>query len=98
MTTNTLSRYELMRQNNGEPAHPIDEDRFWYLLEVLPPADWTRLRGSETFRVIECETANLYTWCARIGNCFFELIAPIGLTHEEILSRVFADNPELVKD
>jgi hypothetical protein len=33
-----------------------------------------------------------------VGDYYFELVAPIGLTHEEILARVFADNPELLKD
>lgn len=94
----TRERYELMRRNGGEPARAIDKEQFWHLLEVLPPANWTRLASSESFRVIECETANLYTWAVRLGDKYFQLVAPIGLTHEEILARVFANHPELLAD
>jgi hypothetical protein len=88
----TAARYEAMRRNNGEPARQITRDRFWHLLEVLPPAHWTRRADTESFMVIECETANLYTWCARVGNddeaTYWEMIAPQDCTHWDILRAV----------
>ena len=39
---------------------------------------------------------NLHTWLARIGDNYYELIAPNNLTHEEVLARVFARFPALV--
>jgi hypothetical protein len=83
-----MDRYEEMRRNNGEAPKEIDRDRFWYLLEVLPPAKWTRREGSESFMVIECETANLYTRCARIGERYYEMIAPNDCNHYDILNLI----------
>lgn len=80
--------YRNLEKNNGEPPHEVDEDRFMYLLEVLPPAKWTRRKDSESFMVIECQTANLYTWCARIGDKYYEMIAPNDCTHEDILKNI----------
>ena len=80
--------YRNLEKNNGEPPHEVDEERFWWLLEVLPPAKWTRRHGSESFMVIECQTANLYTWCARIGDKYYEMIAPNDCTHEDIMQSI----------
>jgi hypothetical protein len=81
-------RYEAMSRNRGEPPHEIDEHRFWDLLTVLMPADWTEGEATESFRVIECQTDDLYTWCARIGERYFEMIAPKKTTHAQIIKLV----------
>ena len=80
--------YEELRLNNGSKPKQITEERFWYLLEVLPPCKWTRLHGSESFYVSEAETEDLHTWCLRIAGGYFELVAPKSLTHEQIIARV----------
>jgi hypothetical protein len=86
------ARYEAMRQNNGEPAHQITREKFFDLLEVLPPAKWTRRHDTESFMVVECETANLYTWCARLGTgddaTYWQMVAPNDSTHSDILRNV----------
>lgn len=84
-----MNRYDAMAANNGEPAHEIDARRFWYLLEVLPPADWTRGDDFECFRVIEAQTGNLYTWAARLDGRHYEMIAPGNATPGEILAKVY---------
>jgi hypothetical protein len=81
-------RFEAMRINRGEPPHEIDEDRFWDLLTVLMPADWTQKKDTESFRLIECQTEDLYTWCARIGDRYFEMICPKKTTHAKIIKLV----------
>jgi hypothetical protein len=90
---NWAERYETMRRNRGEPAQQIDEERFDYLLCVLPPAHWTRGREFSCFMVDECQTADLFTWCARLTendlDTFWELIAPENSTPSEILSKVY---------
>lgn len=85
----TLERYAAMRRNRGEAPHEISEDRFWYLLEVLPPADWTRGRSFECFRVIECETDDLYTWAARLDGRYWEMVAPQDSTPAELLAKIY---------
>lgn len=81
-------RYEAMRINRGEPPKEITRQRFWELLEVLPPADWMQDGSTESFRVIECQTDDLYTWCARVGDRYFEMIAPKKTTHAQIIKLV----------
>jgi hypothetical protein len=81
-------RYEAMTKNRGEPPKEIDEDRFWDLLTVLMPANWTQAGSTESFRVIECQTDDLYTWCARVGDRYFEMIAPKKTTHAKIIKLV----------
>jgi hypothetical protein len=88
----TMERYEAMRANNGEPAQQVDEQRWWDMLEVLPPENWTRRADSESFMVIECQTANLYTWMVRVGSgdaaTFWEMVAPNNATHHDLLRHV----------
>lgn len=47
---------------------PITQERFWDLLECLPPCRWCTVGGVELFHVSERLTGNLVTWCARIGT------------------------------
>ena len=85
----TLSRYELMRRNNGEPPREIDADRYDELLCVLPPANWTRGKGDfSCFMVDECQTANLYTWAVRDNGRYWEMIAPEDSTPAELLAKI----------
>ena len=90
---NWADRYEAMRRNRGEPAQEIDEERFDYLLCVLPPAHWTRGREFSCFMVDECQTADLFTWCARLTendlDTYWEMIAPENSTPAEILAKVY---------
>ena len=81
-------RYEAMRLNRGEAPTEITKQRFWELLEVLMPADWTQAGSTESFRVIECQTEDLYTWCARVGERYFEMVLPKKTTHAQIIKLV----------
>jgi hypothetical protein len=77
-----------MRVNRGEPPTEITKKRFWELLEVLMPANWTHMTDTESFRVIECQTEDLYTWCARVGDRYFEMVLPKKTTHAQIIKLV----------
>ena len=85
-------RYKDMRKNRGEPAREIDEARFYEMLEVLPPANWTRLKGFDCFMVDECQTDDLYTWCARMTeggrDRYWEMISPRDSTVNEIHLKI----------
>ena len=80
--------YENLRTNRGDIPHRVDEARFWEMLEVLPPADWTRGDNFECFRVIEAQTADLYTWLMRLGAEYWEMIAPIDSAPYELGARI----------
>jgi len=74
--------YEAIRANDGTKPRRITEEWFEHCLTVLPPANWHRGVQLECgvqlefFRVPECVTADLYTWCIRLGDDYFEMIAP----------------------
>ena len=77
-----------LRANDGDAPRRVDKARWWDMLEVLPPADWTRGHAFECFRVIECQCADLYTWMVRIGDDHWEMIAPRTMTPGGLLSRI----------
>lgn len=86
--------WEALRANRGDIPHEVDEARFWEMLEVLPPEDWTRGDNFECFRVMEAQTADLYTWLfcigrpGRDGAAYWEMIAPRSMTPQGLLSRI----------
>lgn len=61
-------REEQGKKYAATSAWRVDRDRFWYLLEVLPPGGWFHSYNVEWFYVIERLTDNIVTWAARIGN------------------------------
>lgn len=76
-----------LRANRGDTPHRVDEARFWEMLEVLPPEDWTRGDTFECFRVMEAQTGDLYTWMVRLGKLdedpeFWEMIAPRSMRQD----------------
>lgn len=80
--------YENLRANRGDIPHRVDEARFWEMLEVLPPEDWTRGDNFECFRVMEAQTADLYTWLVRLGDEYWEMIAPRSMAPYELGARI----------
>lgn len=86
--------WENLRANDGDIPREVAESRFWEMLEVLPPADWTRGDNFECFRMIECQTADLYTWLfclgkpGRDGAQYWEMIAPRTMTPSDLLARI----------
>jgi hypothetical protein len=91
----TYEYYEQLRANDGEPPQKITIERFWEMLNVLPPCKWTRLHSSESFFISEAETEDLHRWFARIGDDYFELVAPRSLNHEEILGKIISRLPDV---
>ena len=53
--------------------HVIDRDRFYYMLEVLPPCRWNRGAFIEFFHVSERLTENLVSWFARVDGRYYEM-------------------------
>ncbi|MCR9254744.1 MAG: hypothetical protein NXI16_01460 [Alphaproteobacteria bacterium] len=49
----------------------ITEERWFDLLECLPPARWHRHRGVEMFHMSERITDNIVQWCAKLNGKFY---------------------------
>jgi len=63
----------------------ITEDRFTEMLEVLPPHNWHRETGSESFKMSEMTCGNYTEIFCRIGEKFYELCDDVHKTHIEIV-------------
>lgn len=79
-----------------KPPVEIDEERFTYLLEVLPPRGWVRRLDAESFKMSEF-TCNDITCCAvRIGRRYFSTERTYTTTHDELVQIVLAAFPDLI--
>lgn len=96
MQTYDAAYWEALRTNRGDTPRQVTEARFWEMLEVLPPEDWTRGDRFECFRVIEAQTADLYTWMVALGRAghdgaeYWEMIAPRSMTPADLAARIDA--------
>ena len=68
----------------------VDSERYWYLLEVLPPCSWARNGGSESFYMSEFLTGRITTHVVRIGERYFTFDAPVMSSHFDRTAKVFA--------
>jgi hypothetical protein len=64
---------DLARQKVCNGPSRVTKERWWELLEVLYPARWEQLEGSEVFMVPECITSTIYTFGVRIGEDYFSI-------------------------
>lgn len=55
-----------------EPLKEIDEEGYWYALEVLPPVQWTRENGIERFCMSEFTYGQITNQYATIKNGDFQ--------------------------
>jgi hypothetical protein len=62
-----------VRRKIMHPPVEITEERFNYMLEVLPPTRWTRRKDSESFVMSETICGTLADAYVRIGNRYFEV-------------------------
>lgn len=65
----------------------IDAERFDEMLNCLPPQRWTRWESTESFRVCEAVTGNLYTFGVRIKDTYFSLTADGFTSHDDLIKQ-----------
>ena len=68
----------------------IDRERFYYLLEVLPPVGWRTVGGVESFKMLERISGNITEICARHGDRYWTRNASIFTPPEEIAAQIRA--------
>jgi hypothetical protein len=67
------------------------EDAYTYALEVLPPEDWTRRGGWETFKMCERLSGRITAvYAVNRARKFFAFNDQDSLTHEQIVAKVEA--------
>lgn len=71
----------------------IDEDKYTYALEVLPPCRFVVAERVQSFFVSEAVTMDIHAWYVRLGRRFFTLQQSRAMKTDEIvqLCREYAD-------
>lgn len=64
----------LARQRYCKGPEKVSRERWWELLEVMPPARWRLLAGGEIFMVPEPIASDLYRFGVRIGEEHFSIV------------------------
>ena len=85
------------------PPVEITQQRFWDMLEVLPPVAWVRRTieenkdqtlDNESFKISERTCGSITAIFCRIGSRYFELQDSITMRHDDILRAVLLAYPD----
>lgn len=63
----------------------ITEERWYDMLDILPPMQWRKGCDTETFLLRETLTLDLHLIFCRIGARYFEMTDRRSLSHEQIV-------------
>lgn len=70
------------------PVTAISAEHYDYALNCLPPVQWIRRAGGETFKMSERMAGAVTAIYVTIGDKYFRFYDDIRLPHEECLKRV----------
>ncbi len=62
----------------------ITKERYFEMLNILPPCKWHSIGGVEVFHISERLTDNLVSWFAHYGNKYFEATDEDNLTDAQL--------------
>ena len=62
----------------------ITKERFWDMLEILPPCRWHTVTGFEVFHVSERLTGDLVSWFAERDGKYWEFTNRASLTDAQL--------------
>jgi hypothetical protein len=65
----------------------IDSERWWEMLEILPPCKFKTVLGVEMFHISERLTGNIVAWFANDGTNYVEFHHRTNATNEEIIAK-----------
>ena len=80
-----MNRYEAAFKSGPEE---ITEQRFWDMLEVLPPVTWHTTSDGESFKMCERTAGAITGIYVRIGKRYFTFSDDIRTPHRECCRRV----------
>ena len=66
----------------------IEEERYDYSLNVLPPCKWHSVGAFNFFHVSERLSHNLVTWCVRQGEKYWTFTDRDNLTDSQLLAKM----------
>lgn len=75
----------------------ITKDRFWEMLEVLPPKRWRTHKGVEMFAISEFTTGALTGFFARLGDRYFEATRDYFTSTDEQIAKEVSEAAKTIK-
>lgn len=66
------------------------EEQFFEALECLPPMDWTRAGGGESFKMVERLSGRMTRIYARTGSTYWSFTDRDDMTHAAVMAKVTA--------
>jgi hypothetical protein len=82
-------QYAAQRAEYCTGPRAVGHERFWEALECLPPENWVRMTGCETFRMSERMSGSIAIFYVRIGDATFEICEDEDTTHSELVKMVY---------
>jgi len=78
------------RYEDGFRSGPVavSRERYWEMLEILPPVGFTNRGEEETFKMSERTAGNITAIFARIGDRHFEMADSLFMKHADIIAAV----------
>lgn len=80
---------EYDRKRRMTEVREITEERFWEMLEVLPPCKWTRRTDAEAFHISERITHDIVDWFVRIGDKFYNFADSDTISADFAIAKAF---------
>ena len=66
----------------------ITKERFWEMLEILPPCKWQKYQGVELFHMSERCFGNFAEWFFEVGDDHYSYVAEDNLPAAELVKRL----------
>ena len=79
---------DYLKELVNQPAKQVDEQRYWHMLDVLPPCRWYTGGLFEYFHISERLTYNLVTYICRNDDEYFEFIDFDNKSHKSLIERI----------
>jgi hypothetical protein len=74
----------------SNPWHEIDKERYWEMLELLPPEKWETTGSCEAFRMCEYWTSNITNHFFKINNRYFEGNRRTSQSYQDMATEIRA--------
>ena len=81
----------LARQRYCKGPEKVSCERWWELLEVMPPARWRSLPDGEIFMVAEPIASDLYRFGVRIGEEYFSIVEDCNIEDSRLIDLCKAE-------
>lgn len=84
-----IEEYDLLHHEHysTQPVQ-VTEERYWEMLEVLPPLDMHTSNLGTTFKMIERYSGNITDIFAQIGDIYWNFRDRDSMRHEEIIEKI----------